>query len=58
MGSKVSRVGSRFAGCVRFTTANRGPKLEEWSDNRALREAEMQALTKEQKEAFGVYWDD
>ena len=47
MGSKVS-LGSRFAGCVRFTTnTRRGPKLEEWSDNRALREAEMQALTKE-----------
>ncbi len=43
---------SRFAGCFSLGTSSqkrggRVPDLEEWSDNRALKEAEMQPLTKE-----------
>ena len=32
------------------------PSLKKWDDNRALREAGMQELTREQLNAFDIYW--
>ena len=55
MGCSSSTGGFQNVSCAR---KSKQVQFKVWDDNRALHEAEMQELSKEQLEAFNQHWDE